>query len=423
MGGGVAYARECVAPGRGESPPAPSVLIVMDASKSMGKPAGDGRSRLDVAKDALRTLIDGLPDGARVGLRLYGHRVSGAGRAAGCRDTSLVSPVAALRRDALRSAVASYEAVGSTPIGRALRAGASDLAGQGPRTIVLVSDGGDNCAPPDPCDVAGQLAASATNLSIQAIGFQVGARARRELRCIAGQGGGVYRDASDADELVVALRALAARGTRARRPAGRPIAGGATSSTAPEIASGRFVDRIAAGERRWYAVRLGRGQRLAAGVVVGTFCHRRIGIADMIGTALHVEVFDPAGEWPIQRSGEANLFFGDESSESGGILTPRIGAGDDSFARPGRYLLRIALTDNAAGSLARALAGEVPTLQIVANVDSAAATAAATVARAPAPAVRRSRTGAPRTPVVLAGLAIGFLVGLMAVLLLRRRHA
>ena len=66
---------------------APSLLIVMDASKSMSKPAGAGRSRLQTAKSALRTLVTGLPDGTRVGLRLYGHRVSGATRAQGCRDT------------------------------------------------------------------------------------------------------------------------------------------------------------------------------------------------------------------------------------------------------------------------------------------------------------------------------------------------
>ena len=54
----------------------------MDASKSMAKPIGGGEvgSRLDAAKRALRTVVDGLPDGARVGLRLYGHRVAG-GRA------------------------------------------------------------------------------------------------------------------------------------------------------------------------------------------------------------------------------------------------------------------------------------------------------------------------------------------------------
>ena len=390
----------------------------MDASKSMGKPAGGGASRLDAAKAALRTLIDGMPDGALVGLRLYGHSVSGEGRAAGCRDTELVSPVAALDRAALTSAVDSYEAVGSTPIGRALRAGATDLTGDGPASIVLVSDGGDNCAPPDPCAVAGRLVAEHPGLSIQAVGFQVGTRARRQLRCIAGRGGGVYRDAADTDELAVALRALAARGTRARGPVGRPVSGGRTSSSAPEIAGGRFVDRIAADEVRWYAVRLGRGQRLAAAAVVSTYCRRRIGIADMIGTALQIDVFDPAGQLPVQHSNVANLFFGDESSESHGILTPRIGSRDSTFDRPGRYFLRIALTDNNAGALARGLDGEVPALQVVADVEGAAAPAGV---RQPPP-IERAPDGGSGIPIVLIGAAIGFPAGLFGMRAVRRRR-
>ena len=102
MLGGVAYARVCerVVPSVDAQEP-PSLLIVMDASKSMSKPTGDGTTRLQAAKAALRTLVKDLPDGSRVGLRLYGHRVSGATRAEGCRDTELVAPVGELDRAAL----------------------------------------------------------------------------------------------------------------------------------------------------------------------------------------------------------------------------------------------------------------------------------------------------------------------------------
>jgi Ca-activated chloride channel family protein len=274
------------------------VLVVMDASKSMGLPAGDGRSRLAVAKAALRTVVDGLPDGARVGLRLYGHRVSGAGRVAGCRDTELVTPVGALDRGALKAQIDSYRAVGSTPIGRALRAAASDLPARGAASIVLVSDGGDNCAPPNPCTIAGELAAAGTGVSIQAIGFQVGARARRQLQCIARRGRGVYRDAADADDLAVALRALAARATRTYRPVGAPIRGAASEAAAAPIGSGRYVDRIGADDERWYAVTLERGQRLAVAAVVSHACPFSRGLAEMFGTSLELTLFKPGGELP-----------------------------------------------------------------------------------------------------------------------------
>jgi len=204
--GGVAYARQCDRRVPAAQTGPPSIVIVMDASKSMAKPAGDGRTRLDAAKAALRRLVDGLPEHARVGLRLYGHRVSGTTRAQGCRDTELVAPVDGLDRRQLRAQIDSYRAVGSTPIGRALSEAAGDVGTSGRSSIVLVSDGGDNCAPPRPCDVAARIADQGTDVNIQAVGFQVQQRARDELRCIARRGGGAYRDAADAEELAVVPR-------------------------------------------------------------------------------------------------------------------------------------------------------------------------------------------------------------------------
>lgn len=347
----------------------PSVLIIMDASASMAKPAGGGQSRLQAAKAALRTLVDGLPDDARVGLRLYGHRVSGAGRAAGCRDTELVAPVGRLDRARLKAQIDAYEAVGSTPIGRALRAAANDLPADGTTSIVLVSDGGDNCAPPSPCAVAGQVASEGTRISIQAIGFQVTPRARSALRCIAEQGRGVYRDADDAGELAVALRALAARATRTYEPQGVAIRGGTSERTALPIGSGRHVDRIAVDGERWYAVQLARGQRLAVAAILVPGCLPGRGLLDLIGTTLNLDVYPPGDRVP-RRSGVANLFFTESSVESDGLLTPRVDPRADptsGFNFPGRHLLRVTLGDNGGGSLAKVLPGSMP-LQLETNV-------------------------------------------------------
>ncbi len=408
--GGVAYARECdrvVADG--DRPPPPAVLIVMDASKSMGKPAGDGRSRLAVAKAALRTVVDGLPTDARVGLRLYGHRVSGAGRAAGCRDTELVTPVGALDRTGLTAQIDSYRAVGSTPIGRALRAAADDLPPSGPTSIVLVSDGGDNCAPPDPCAIAGEVAAAGTDVSIQAIGFQVGERARRQLRCIAGRGRGVYRDAGDADDLAVALRALAARATRTPQPVGRPIRGGATEAAPAAIGSGRYVDRIGADDDRWYSVRLDGGQRLAVAAVVSHACPLPRGGADMFGTVLELALFPSDSDAREAISGVGNLFYGAESTESDGLLTTPIGESYDPAiepSRPGQYLLRVRLQDNGNDVLADALGGRSLPLQVQANISGAA------------PATPPPAAGVSSSAPVPAGDGDGHAIGLLVAVIL-----
>lgn len=361
--GGVAYASVCERVVPTVDAPPPSLLIVMDASKSMSKPVEGGSTRLQAAKAALRTLVAGLPDGTRVGLRLYGHRVSGATRAEGCRDTELVVPVGSLDRRALTARIDSYEAVGFTPIGRALRAAAADLPSSGAASIVLVSDGGDNCAPPSPCAVAGQIAARGQDVSVQAVGFRVSGRARAQLRCIASRGGGVYRDASNADELAVALRALAARATRTIEPGGRRVAGGAGASSARRIASGRFHDEIGPGEERWYRVSLDGGARLAAAATLLAPCPLNLGVADAIGTSLTLSVLDGAdAAVPDAVDATPNLFTGDGSVESVGLLTPAIVAGGPS------RLLRVALDASEDGGLAEALGSTRLALQLDLNV-------------------------------------------------------
>ena len=226
----------------------------------------------------------------------------------------------------------------------------------------------------DPCDVAADVAGGGTGVSIQAVGFQVGARARRQLRCIARRGRGVYRDAAGADDLAVELRALAARALRTYRPVGRSIRGGATEAAPAPIASGRYVDRIGADDDRWYAVRLATSQQLAVAAVVSHACPFPRGLAEMIGTALELDLFRPDSELPEASSGVANLFVGDESSESDGLRTMPIGhRGDPAFepSPPGRYLLRVRLSDNGSGGLGDVLGGDTLALQVQANITGA----------------------------------------------------
>ena len=97
-------------------------LIVLDASKSMNEDAGNGGTRLDAAKQAVDALVDRLPEGAPLGLRVYGSKVSEVSRAEGCRDTELTVPVGPLDKDALRSTVNALEGKGRTPIGSSLLA-------------------------------------------------------------------------------------------------------------------------------------------------------------------------------------------------------------------------------------------------------------------------------------------------------------
>ncbi|MFF3316847.1 VWA domain-containing protein [Streptomyces sp. NPDC003035] len=137
-----------------------SLVMVLDSSGSMGDDDGSGRTKMEAARAAVGTVVDGLPDGHPTGLRVYG-----ADGPQGCTDTRLVRPVAPLDRAGLKAAVAAVKPTGDTPIGLSLQKAAQDLPEPsggliGTRTILLISDGEDNCGSPPPCEAPGTRSAS-----------------------------------------------------------------------------------------------------------------------------------------------------------------------------------------------------------------------------------------------------------------------
>ena len=252
---------------RAQSQPAPdkdaAVILVVDASKSMKADDGSGRPKMAAAKAALNTLVDELPDDAKVGLRIYGSQVSGTGKAEGCADTKLVSPVAPLDRAGLKASINAITPRGFTPIGASLQAAAKDLGSAKQKTVVLVSDGGDNCAPPAPCGVARDLAKGGVALRIQAVGFQVKAGARRQLQCIADAGGGRYVDADDAQELGGQLRSLTARALRPYVTQGKALEGVPAPAQAKLYGAGQYVTQAGAGAPAWFSFKVGAGQSIS----------------------------------------------------------------------------------------------------------------------------------------------------------------
>ncbi|HEY6889500.1 MAG TPA: VWA domain-containing protein [Solirubrobacter sp.] len=251
------------------SDPRNRAVIVLDASKSMNEDAGNGGTRLDAAKKAVGTLVDRLPEGVPLGLRVYGSKVSEVSRSEGCQDTELTVPVGPLDKNALTGPVDALQGKGRTPIGRSLLAVPDDLgAAEGRRSVVLITDGGDNCAPPDPCKAAERVAKRGVDLSISVVGFQVNERVQKQLRCIAAAGGGSYVGVDDADKLGDELLALLSRAFRSYEPAGTKVTGGPTRDQAVAISPGLYQDVLPNdATKRWFSVDVPAGQRL---VISGT---------------------------------------------------------------------------------------------------------------------------------------------------------
>ncbi|CAN5811616.1 hypothetical protein BH23ACT8_BH23ACT8_18670 [soil metagenome] len=86
------------ASGQEEVDPDQALLLTMDSSGSMAEPDALGGLRIDGAKDALRGVVDALPDELPTGMRVYGHQFDASDQAHGCADTELIAPVEPLDR-------------------------------------------------------------------------------------------------------------------------------------------------------------------------------------------------------------------------------------------------------------------------------------------------------------------------------------
>jgi hypothetical protein len=249
---------------------APSMVLVLDASGSMNEPDGHGSTKIEAAKAALRTIVGQLPSDLQVGLEVYGHRVpSQPDHAKACQDVQLIAPVTSLNKPALTAAVNSFVAKGETPIGLALQKAAGALPAGTAGSIVLVSDGQDSCAPPEPCAVAKQLKSSGVQLTVDTVGLKVNAQAKTQLSCISNATGGTYTDVQDTAKLADTLSQVAA--TRDRRTAtltGTAVQGSPTIEQAPKLAAGTYADTIVKGETNYYAVDLPAGQRVDARMTI-----------------------------------------------------------------------------------------------------------------------------------------------------------
>lgn len=236
----------------------PAVLIVLDSSGSMNRTDPGGTTLMAGAKAAVAQVVEQLPAGAPVGLRAYGHTYTGEDEATGCADTALLAPVGP-DQAAVVAAADSLQPTGFTPIGASLRAAAQDLPG-GEGTVILVSDGEDTCTPPEPCEVARELAEQGIALTVEAVGLALeGEEARAQLECIAEATGGSYRDAADAAGLARTLVDLSSRAYRAAA-AGQVVEGGASPADAPDLDSGVYSDTILVPEQLFYAVDVAPGE-------------------------------------------------------------------------------------------------------------------------------------------------------------------
>ncbi len=176
------------------------LVVILDCSGSMIDKTPDGRTKMDVAKEVVSDLVQSIPDGRRLCLIVYGHRLD-----LKCQAVEVVqalAPLDAALKRRLTAFVDGLKPVGHTPIALALRMAGKELAGaKGVSGLILLTDGMETCHG-DPNAEAAKLA-EMDNLKfgIHVIGFDVEAQERAAVEGIAKAGKGQFYDARSAQKL------------------------------------------------------------------------------------------------------------------------------------------------------------------------------------------------------------------------------
>ncbi len=174
-----------------------NVMILLDASGSMAEMI-EGRRKIDIAKEAIESILYALPPGVRLGLRVYGHMSPREDH--NCLDSRLEIPLDFVDGGAFSQALQPLRPRGYTPLAYSLEQARNDFGVKGRNVIICVTDGIETCGG-DPCAVADSLRKSNLSVVIHVVGFDVGDADREILMCIPQNTGGSYFSAQNPQQL------------------------------------------------------------------------------------------------------------------------------------------------------------------------------------------------------------------------------
>ena len=147
--------------------------IILDCSGSMIDTM-DGQVKFDIARNAVRALVDKLPPTCQVALRVYGHRKTALDQGADL-DTELKIPMGPLDKGKFNEALDSLRARGKTPLALSIEDAIQDLgSADKPVLLVLLTDGGEDTTNPrgKPLKAAEDLG-KVKNVRFHIVGFDI----------------------------------------------------------------------------------------------------------------------------------------------------------------------------------------------------------------------------------------------------------
>lgn len=175
-------------------------IIVLDASGSMWGQI-DGKTKMSIARETLHQVLQSMPADNPLGLMVYGHREKGS-----CADIELAVPPGAGNADKIAAFVDGINPKGKTPLSAAVQQAAEALKyTEEKATVILVTDGLETCEA-DPCALASALEKQGVDFTAHVVGFGLTPEEGKQVACLAENTGGKYFEASDAPQLVAALK-------------------------------------------------------------------------------------------------------------------------------------------------------------------------------------------------------------------------
>lgn len=174
-------------------------IIVLDASGSMWGQI-NGKTKIEIARETLGTVLQSVPADQELGMIAYGHRAKGK-----CDDIELVIPAAPGTGADITAAANGLNPKGKTPLSVSVKRAAEALRyTEDKATVILITDGLETCNA-DPCALGRELEASGVDFTAHVVGFGLSEEEGRQVACLAENTGGKYIQAKDAADLGEAL--------------------------------------------------------------------------------------------------------------------------------------------------------------------------------------------------------------------------
>jgi Ca-activated chloride channel homolog len=197
--------------------PKAKMIIILDASGSMVQKIKGKRSKIEIAKEVVGTLVRNLDPNIEVGFMVYGHRAKGD-----CSDIELMVPPIGSNADLILSQLNKIQPKGRTPICASVEKAAEELRyTEDKASVVVVTDGEETCGG-DPCALGKKLKEKGIDFKAHIVGFGLENGEGAGLKCLADATGGLFVEARSAESLTAALNTAVERVVESR-PVSAPV--------------------------------------------------------------------------------------------------------------------------------------------------------------------------------------------------------